>query len=56
MKAIDSTKTKDAEVKLSAHPQRVPGAEIGAKSGAANGPPRAEGKGNPEYLLTYCLR
>ena len=37
--------TKDAEVKLSAHPQRVPEAENGAKSGAANGPPRAGGKG-----------
>ena len=48
--------TKDAEVTLQAHPQRVPEAEIGAKSGAANGPPRAKGNGKPEYLTTYCLR
>ena len=37
--------TNEAEVKLQAHPQRVPGAVIGAKSGAANGPPRAGRKG-----------
>ena len=48
--------TVEAEVTLQAHPQRVPGAESGAKSGAANGPPRAGGKGRPEYPLTRCLR
>ena len=44
-KHILHIQTIEAEVKLQAHPQRVPAAESGAKSGAANGPPRAGGKG-----------
>ena len=49
-------KTVEAEVTLQAHPQRAPVGGSGAKSGAANGPPRAGGKGRPEYPLTHCLR
>lgn len=41
--SLSNRQTYDAEITLLAHPQRVPGAESGAKSGAANGPPRAEG-------------
>ena len=48
--------TYDAEITLPAHPQRAPGAESGVKSGAANGPPRAGGTANAQYLLTACPR
>jgi hypothetical protein len=51
-----TSKTIEAGVTLQAHPQRVPGAGKGTKSGAANGPLRAGGKGKPEYPLTRCLR
>ena len=44
-KHILHIQTIEAEVKLQAHPQRVPAAESGAKSGAANGPLRAVGTG-----------
>lgn len=39
------SQTDEAEVKPSAHPQRVPGAEKGAKSGAAQWSAEGGGKG-----------
>ena len=38
---FNNSQTDEAEIKPEAHAQRVPGAENGAGSGTANGPPRA---------------
>jgi len=49
---IKSGKTVEAEIKSSAHPQRVPPqAESGMKSGAANGPRRAEGNAEGQSIF-----
>ena len=46
-----NTETYEAEGLLQAHPQRVPGAESGTKSGAANGPLRAGGNGRIQSIF-----